>query len=170
MGKESIYKIENDRLLLSTAGIEKAFNVSRQALSQWGDNGCPKHGRGWWDLNEVVNWKIDRDVGIVRKELDMTDKDRKMLYEADLKKAQAEAAEFKNAILRGDYLEKMQVVADLSRFFSVFKQAAIGIPRKVATEISPFVDVEQSRAVEAMLNDTIRDILEDFSGGNFGKE
>lgn len=167
MGKESIYKIENNRLLLSTAGIEKAFNVSRQALSQWGENGCPKQGRGWWDLNEVINWKIERDVGVVRKEFDMTDKDRKMLYEADLKKAQAEAAEFKNAITRGDYLEKVQVITDLSRFFSVFKQAAIGIPRKVATEISPFVEVEQSRAVEAMLNDIIRDVLEEFSGGSF---
>lgn len=167
MGKDSFFKIENDRILLSTATMQKAFGVTRQALSSWGDNGCPKYGRGWWDLSEVINWKSERDIGIVKKEMDMSDKERKLLYEADLKKAQAEAAEFKNAVTRGDYLEKVQIIQDLSRFFSVFKQAAIGIPRKVATEISPFVDTEQARAVEERLTDIIRQILEEFSCGKF---
>lgn len=167
MGKDGIYKIEDDKLLLSTTAMQKAFNVTRQALTSWGQNGCPKTDRGWWSISEVIAWRIEREVGAIRKEADMTDKERKMLYEADLKKAQAEAAEFKNAILRGDYLEKSHVIQDLSRFFNVFKQAAIGIPRKVATEISPFVEAEQSRAVESMLSDIIRETLDAFSGGNF---
>lgn len=163
---EKLCKLENGTLLLSTDAVCKAFDITRQALNKWEKEGCPKAKRGWWNIALIVNWKVDKEVGKMRKDDEMTDKDRKTFYEANLKAAQSEAAEIKNAIVRGEYLEKTSVEAELRRFLLVFKRAALSIPRLMAVEVAPFVEHEQARAIESMISTSIEKILENFSLGN----
>ena len=43
-------------MLLQTKEIAEIFGVSPQAVNIWARSGCPKVGRGQWDVAEVVKW------------------------------------------------------------------------------------------------------------------
>lgn len=40
----------------STAQVADLFNVTPRTVNAWGARGCPKSGRGRWDLKNVFNW------------------------------------------------------------------------------------------------------------------
>jgi phage terminase Nu1 subunit (DNA packaging protein) len=43
-------------MIVSTKDIADIFGVTRQAVQQWYKAGCPKQGRGQWDLKTVLEW------------------------------------------------------------------------------------------------------------------
>lgn len=44
---------------LTTAQVAEILNVEARTVRRWGDRGCPKIGRGRWDLAKVIPWWID---------------------------------------------------------------------------------------------------------------
>ena len=75
--------------------------MSRQRLGQLGKGRMPEADRGWWPIREVIAWRMDGSG--TREDLEkMSLKDRKLYWEALLKKAQTENRELENGIKRGD--------------------------------------------------------------------
>lgn len=53
---ERVYLSE---MIVSTEQAAEFFGVTAQAVTAWARNGCPKLGRGKWDLRAVHSWWID---------------------------------------------------------------------------------------------------------------
>jgi len=159
-------KIINDRICLSTAAMCEVFNIDKSTLKRWSDDGCPKVARGWWPLKEVLEWRGLVSAAGIKTEKDIEKlslKEQKLYFEAKYKQAQSEAAEFKNAIQRGEYIPKDEIIAELQRFFIVLKRSMLGYSRRIATEISPFVDAIEARRIEKMITELTNDALEQLS-------
>jgi hypothetical protein len=54
--KERVYLAE---LIVSTEQLARFFGVTPQAVNAWARNGCPKIGRGKWDLKDVHEWWVE---------------------------------------------------------------------------------------------------------------
>lgn len=94
---------------------------------------------------------------------DETDEAKKLKWEAELKKLKAEEAEFKNAIVRGEYISKDEITAELQRFFIVLKRSMLGYSRRIAVEVSPYVEPITARRIEKMVQELTLDALEQIS-------
>jgi len=54
-------------LIANTQQVADFFGVSRRSISNWGQSGCPKLGRGKWNLKQVFDWWI-QNIGAQRIE------------------------------------------------------------------------------------------------------
>ena len=167
---EKDYKFIDEKLCTTTSELCSKLEISRKTLKEWSDKGCPKAARGWWPVWDVLYWRgiltiSDPDVetsgmkGTDEYSLNM----KKLKYETELKKEKADAASFDNAVTRGEYIAKKDIVIELKRFFTVLKRSMLGYSRKVATEVSPYVDNDVSRRIESMINELSIDALNQLS-------
>ena len=159
-----IKKIEG-KTCLSTQILAEAFGVTSKTINSWEKKGCPKIAHGYWYLPDVLKWKDEVNNQVeVNDDIDkMPINYQKVFYETQLKKAQTENADLKNAIARGDYLLKTEAIADLERFFVIFKRSAMGLVSKVGVDIAPYLEPTEARRVEAKVRDTINEALEQLS-------
>ncbi len=88
---------------------------------------------------------------------------KKLKWEAELKKLKAEEAELKNAIARGEYINKDDITAELQRLFVVLKRSMLGYSRRIAVEVSPYVEPLMARRIEKMVQELTIDALEQIS-------
>ena len=159
-------QVVDAKLCLSSAEMEEAFGVSRAALAKWAKQGCPKVKAGLWPLAEVIGWRGLGAKGTKKKGDDeLSDYELKLKYEAELKRLQSEGLETKNAIQRGDYRFKTDVVAEWTAYLVTLKKSLQALSRKIATDISPFVDVSTARRIERELAEMITAALETMNSG-----
>ncbi|KAF6628828.1 hypothetical protein H6F38_19935 [Paenibacillus sp. EKM208P] len=92
-----------------------------------------------------------------------SDAARKLRYEAKLKEKQAEAAELKNAVAKGEYIKREEVVSELRRFFTTLKRSVNGLSRRIAMEVAPYVDPDTVRIIEQNIADSTNVVLEQMS-------
>lgn len=159
-------KIIDGKLCLNTSTMCEIFNIERSTLKRWSDDGCPKAARGWWPLGDVLRWRglVSADGIKTPDDIEkLSLQEQKLYFEAKYKQAQSEAAEFKNAIQRGEYIRKDDVVAELQRFFVVLKRSMLGYSRRIATELSGYVDPITARRIEKMITELTLDALEQIS-------
>jgi phage terminase Nu1 subunit (DNA packaging protein) len=160
------YRTIDDKFCISTGELCNQLGINRKTLTDWEAKGCPKAARGWWPLWDILRWKGVIGGGKVidesqAEELSLAMK--KLKYEAELKKQKAEEATMENAITRGEYIHKDEITAELKRFFVVLKRSMLGYSRRIATEISPYVDAITARRIEKMITDLTTDALEQIS-------
>lgn len=166
---EKDYKFIDEKLCMTTTEICKRLNISRKTLTEWSDKGCPKLARGWWPVWEVLEWRGILNVNNEASESNMKGTDeyslnlKKLKYETEYKKQKAEEASFENAIARGEYINKQEIVSELKRFLTVLKRSMLGYSRKIANEVSPYVDADISRRIEKMITELSIDALEQLS-------
>lgn len=152
---------------VSTSLLCEYFGVTKQAVNKWGQQGCPKAARGYWCVSDVLAWKGEL-AGSVGSDLDdMPLKEQKMYWETRCKEEQAENQKFKNAILRGDYLEKTQVEKDLSDYHIVLKQSVLSLPRKSAIIAAQYIGNDRARKLENDLMEVMIDVLNQWSQDRF---
>lgn len=162
------YKVEDGKIIISTQELCDKLSISRKTLAEWDKKGCPKNGRGWWPLWDVLQWRgILNAKDIEEQTMDGSDQYslniKKLKYEAEYKKQKAEEAAYDNAITRGDYVLKEDVSNELKRFFIVLKRSMLGYSRRIVNEIGVYVDAITARRIEKMLNDLTMDALEQIS-------
>lgn len=165
MAAGNMVKKIDGKTCLSTSLIAEAFGVTSKAVNSWEKKGCPKIAHGYWYLPDILKWKDECNNKVeVNEDIEkMPINYQKVFYETQLKKAQTENADLKNAIARGDFLLKTEAVADLEKFFIIFKRSAMGLVSKIGVDIAPYLDPTEARRVEAKVRDTINDALEQFS-------
>lgn len=159
-------KIIDGKLCLSTSAMCEIFDIDRSTLKRWGDDGCPKAARGWWPLAEVMRWRGLVSAGGIKTEKDVEKlslQEQKLYYETKYKQAQSEAAEFKNALQKGEYIPQDEIVAELQRLFVTLKRSMLGYSRRIATELSAYVDSITARRIEKMITELTLDALEQIS-------
>ncbi|CEG29810.1 hypothetical protein [Bacillus sp. B-jedd] len=157
------FKKENGKVVISTKELCELLDVSDRTLTDWKRQGLPQHKRGWWGLKQVLKWRgeIYNGDSEVSKAINLQQK--KLEAEVAFKEAQSELTRIKTDIANGKYIEKELVEAELSRFFLIFKKSAMSLPRKLAGEISSYVDPIEARKIEKGLSDTVNDALEQMS-------
>jgi phage terminase Nu1 subunit (DNA packaging protein) len=166
LGVEKQVKMIGDVLCISASCASDLYGVHRNTLAQWVKLGMPKAGSGWYPLKASFDWVMDYRLGgedDPEGEEPKTDAARKLRYEAKLKEKQAEAAELKNAIAKGEYIKREEVISELQRFFTTLKRSMIGYSRRVAMEVAPFVDPETVRVIEQNITDTTNAVLQQMS-------
>lgn len=82
-----------------------------------------------------------------------------------MQKAQTEAQKFKNAVLRGDYLDKEETKQELYRFFTMLKQTILAQPRRTAIFCAQYIGSEHARQLENELTAEVTNVLEQWSKG-----
>jgi len=159
-------KIIDNKLYVNTPELCAILGITQQALSLWEKQGCPKEMRGWWCIADVLRWRgnllmvdIESDEDIDK----LTLKEQKMFFEIRLKQTQIENQDFKNAIAKGDYLLKTDVVSDLQKGLIVLKRSFLALGRKIATDLSGKLDSIECRKVESRINDIVYDGLDQIS-------
>ncbi len=160
------YRTINDKFCISTGELCAQLGINRKTLTDWEAKGCPKAARGWWPLWDILRWRGVIGGGKVIDESQAEESSlamKKLKYEAELKKQKAEEAAFDNAVARGEYIPKEEVTAELKRFFVVLKRSMLGYSRRVATEVSPYVDAITARRIERMITELTTDALEQLS-------
>ena len=161
IGKKSINYI-NGQVLVSTGLLSELLNVSERRIQQWLKDGCPQFARGKWDLKQVLEWR--GQVGVANTDNgDIGSLETKRYYETLLKKAQTEAAEFKNDVMSGKYLEKESVIAEFKRSLMTLKKTLLGLSRKIATEVRAYLDSTTARLLEKQISDIVLKALEQLS-------
>lgn len=166
MATRQIAKFINGKVCLSTNAMTEALNISQQTLSWWESQGCPKEARGWWSIKDVLTWKGLLTPSSMKSEDQVKEANlnqKKLAAEAKLKEQKAEEAEFKNAIARGEYINKDEATAELKRLFVILKRSMLGYSRRIATDISPYVDSVTARRIEKMVTELTLDALEQIS-------
>lgn len=164
--KKQFAKYLNGKLCLTTAALTEVLGITQQALSLWESQGCPKEARGWWCVRDVLIWKGVLTPGGIKTEAEAKEKSLNQIimeHEARLKEQKANEAEFKNAIIQGEYVRKEEITAVLQQFFVVLKRSMLGYSRRIATELSPFVDSLTARRIEKMITELTIDALEQIS-------
>lgn len=166
MAGKQFAKYVNGKPCLTTAAMIEVLGITQQALSLWESQGCPKEARGWWSLKDVLAWKgLITPTGVKNEEqaAETSLTRKKLAAETKFKEQKADEAEFKNAIARGEYILKEEITAELQRFFIVLKRSMLGYSRRIATELSAFVEIDQARRMERMVSELTLDALEQIS-------
>lgn len=158
-------KILHGKICLSSRAIYLTLKIDESTLVKWGQKGCPKMARGWWVLQDVLAWRgiVDSEEAVNPNDIVIDEQSidyQKKYYETALKKIQIEAADLKNAIARGDYIPKGEIVEELKRVFVVLKKSLKGFSRKVASEISYRYGADEARQAERFVSDLTNNALE----------
>jgi phage terminase Nu1 subunit (DNA packaging protein) len=155
------YKEIDGKICVTTQELCDQLGISRNTLTEWEDKGCPKAARGWWPIWDLLKWR-GMIGGGVRTESDVEGMEltqQKLHYEAEYKKHQNEKVAFENSIAKGEYIKKEDITAELQRFFIVLKRSMMGYSRKIATEVSAYVDTLTARRIEKMVTELTKDAL-----------
>lgn len=156
-------KMVEDQIIISTKQLIKLLDISDRTLTDWKRSGLTQHSRGWWDLKQVLKWRgqiYNADSEVSKS---MTLQQKKLEVEVAFKEAQGELIRLKTDLANGKYLDKVLVETELSRFFLIFKKSAMTLPRKLAGEISPYVEPIKARTIEKELSEIIGDALQQMS-------
>ena len=160
---------ELNTVIMSSELTAKYFGVSQQTLSNWVRAGCPRYKYGFYDLREVSEYrfKVAGPMKTPESERDLESlpvQQQKLFYEQRLKAAQAEAAEYKNEIAKGEYLPREQVVNDLRKFCVVLKRSLQGLGRRISRDVASQLGPVEARKFDR----TIKDMLAPHSFSSAG--
>jgi hypothetical protein len=162
---DRLAKIIDGKLCLSSAAMGEVFGVTRSALGKWSAAGCPKAKSGWWPLAEVIAWRgLGQAAGTDDKNL--SDAALKTKYDAEWKRLQAEKLDFQNAIARGDFVARDEIVSTLARYFTELKRSLMGLSRMLGSQVAPYLDGASARRIESELTKIINEALARMADGD----
>jgi phage terminase Nu1 subunit (DNA packaging protein) len=153
---------ENSPMIYDTPTVADFFGVSSRALQLWGQAGCPKAGRGRWDLRAVFNWYIQNIVQdrIESGADDVAMKEAKLRYWNE----KATFEEIRNKKELGELMPKAEIAVEwVARVIEV-KNGLMGL----AYRLPPLISGKADRDVRDIVKLNVRQLLENFSrGGRF---
>ncbi|WP_449602446.1 hypothetical protein [Paenibacillus sp. Marseille-Q9583] len=159
---ESYTKMIEETLCINASYTAELFGVHRNTLAQWVKLGMPKAMNGWYPLKDCFDWVMDYRLGAEEEDEEngpITDAAKKLRHEARLKEQQADAAAMRNAVSKGEYIRRDEVVSELQRFFTSLKRSMTGYSRSVAMEVAPYVSPELVREIEQSISDKTNAVL-----------
>lgn len=155
-----ITRMIDGKLCLSSVAMVEVFSVHHQTLGNWAQHGCPKIRRGWWALVDVINWRNGTGPDGEQPLSGLKTK-----YDAEVKRLTAEKLELANAIARGEFVSREEIIGELSRYFVELRKSLTGLASKLAVDIAPFVEPTTARRLEREMAELIDAALERMSAG-----
>lgn len=147
----------NNPIILSTKGIAAFFDVSIRAVQHWAASGCPKLGRGRYDLKAVHAWWWE-NIGADRAAAEAGDEslaEQRRLYWA----AKAERERLAVEREKGELLPKAEIAVEWS---ARVREVANGL-QSLAMRLPPLIAGKDAREVRDIVKHNVRQILENFS-------
>lgn len=165
--KEELY-FENGAIIACTRLAAEYFGVTPATLSNWMRSGCPRFKHGYWDIRAVTDWRAHQEgerlaAAAAVDPSKLTPAQQKVHYEALLKEAQLEQARLRNKFNSGMYLERAQIVDDLSKYFVVLKHSLLGLGHELSLMVSPYLDADRGRQVDCAIDERVKDMLEQMA-------
>jgi phage terminase Nu1 subunit (DNA packaging protein) len=154
----------NNDFIFGTTQTCDFFSVSRDTLSVWAKQGCPKIDRGKWNIKEVMNWR--GRTALAGKVVEVSNEFRKLKADADIKELKAEKEEITLAVLRGEFINKEEVDRQWSVIGNQLKNNLLLWSRTLASELAHL----DMRSVEKVLTDATYDLLEQLSSTSHYKK
>lgn len=152
-------------VIVSSRVAAMYFGVTVQTVTNWAKDGCPRVKYGYYDLRELLAYR-ERKTGADDLIVSPDDveklgvRDQKVYFEKNLRAAQAELAQLKTDILRGDYLRREQAVDALKDWAVVLRRSLIGLGKAISREVASALDPAEARRFDARITDTINAALE----------
>lgn len=132
---------------VSTPVLEEYFNVSRKTLAEWEKKGCPKLGRGKWDLISVLKWR----GGLAPLNNESEDNEdaylRKIKADAFLKEQQGQIAEIELQKLRMQVIEISEVEHLIGGVIMNTKGLLQALPSKAAPKLLGLSSLDDLKTV-----------------------
>lgn len=164
-------KLLDGRVLYNATRLRALFGISPAALVKWTDKGCPKQSVGWYDLEDVLQWR--GCIGGRKSPVDSDDEDgsstlqeQKMRADIKYKRAQGELAEIKRDFANDKYIERSQVVADLGRFFDGLRATMRNIPARLGVELAQYMPPHEARRATQRIAEDVDKALTGFVLGH----
>jgi phage terminase Nu1 subunit (DNA packaging protein) len=148
-------------LTISEAELAKLLGVTRPAVTQWRQDGCPfrkQGGRYEYVVSEVVDWRLARAKQTQRDELapdEAREKARKARIDADLK-------EIELATARGEVVPIAEFRAELEGAYERVRAKLLALPGEHAQRWPELGAREATRR----LRDLVDAILQDLEDGS----
>lgn len=158
-------KVIDGKICVSTAFLAEIYGVSKQTIATWGRKGCPRIQVGYWCLSDVIRWKEDNTTTRDTSEENLSLEKQKIYWEKEIRKWRAHTTQLQYQVKKSEYVKTEEVTAQLTSFFAVFKQAVLGIPRKLAILSEKHIGKEEATKLEQEAAEVIDDVLRQWSGG-----
>ncbi len=153
---------KNGELEVTSDVIIQVFGISRETLRGWQDKGCPKVGRGWWNLKDFIAWRgLTVNQGKAK-----SNEVRKLEAEADFKHAKARQEELRLMEMMKQLVPVEMVKDMLSLTFTGIRQELLNIPSQIRTEVHTLYP-EASVEVTDIAEKTVRKCLERLAESDY---
>lgn len=176
-GTDELFYLKSDGSLSGgdycrTEIIAKLFGVSVRRIQQLTQEGVlpttqTKDGRRYDLIPTIQNYvkylsekARSKSSGKSGREVQL--REQKLEAEIALKESQGELHRLRTEIASGKYISIEEATLDYTRFFTVFKRFAMGIPTRVMGLLGGAVDPLTSRRMEKDLRDEVTSLLSSF--------
>ena len=156
--------VSNNDFIFGTNQTCDFFSVSRDTLSVWAKQGCPKIDSGKWNIKEIMNWRGQSSAAGKTKE--QSNEFRKLKADADIKELKVEKEGISLAVLRGEFINKQEVDRQWSVIGNQLKNNLLLWSKTLAPELAHL----DMRSVEKVLTDATYDLLEQLSSTSHYKK
>lgn len=155
MTRQNIIETEDNRIEVSTKCLCKVFGVSDTTVAVWARQGCPKLRKGWFDLQQVVAWRMSSTGAATGGDKAKVDADVRY------KTARAAIAEKELALKNGELLPTILVENRLTELFSNLKTSILAIPDHIMAEIYsqyPELAPQVRRLIDGYIREALKQI------------
>lgn len=124
----------DEKLVVRSSQVCKLFAISDRTLSTWAARGAPQYKRGWWDLAELIDWRL-KEAGLDASSGGTTNEAKRSEADARLKDIKANIEEVRLARMLERMVPIDMVETELEMCFANARAAMLRIGEKVFTEL-----------------------------------
>ena len=150
--------MEAERWLISTADMCEIFEISRRALTNWKNRGCPQQGRGKWFLPDVLKWRTGslEEVNAIDGE---SLRARKLQADTEYREERAMRERLLRETLEDLYFRKVDVEEAWSLRALEAKSAFMLFEKTLPMELVGKTENE----IEGIIAARVREVLSDYA-------
>lgn len=131
-------------MIVNTKELSDFFDVTPRAVNKWSAKGCPKSGRGKWDLKTVHAWWLDNIYASKADDSDESLQEAKRRYWS----AKAENEEIKRDESKGLLVKVKDIVLMWSGRVAEIKNGLMALPMRLPPLLEGKPQIEMRQIVE----------------------
>ena len=141
-----------DGIVRTAREVAKFFHVSARTVDYWIRDGLPRTEQGYFNLDIVRIWRMDRDR---KKEKTKDPNDPEVRFRS----ARARLAEIELAKRMGDLLPREEVESEWLNIIITLKKSLLGLPKRLAPQLVGL----DAKLIQSALSKHIRELLENLT-------
>ena len=154
-----------EHIVKNMVEVARHFGKTKRTIVNWGKKGMPMIPEGFYDLDRIAAWAFD--LGLIPEipggsSADSGKSPGKQFYETELRRLQAELKRLELEKEIGKLIPVEEVEAGRIARVMAVKRALLAIPRGMA----PLLTGMETREIEAVLMEKMRELIIRFSGGD----
>lgn len=134
--------------------VAKVMEVSYRTVQRWKKDGMPTTQDGFYDLAAIKTWHDER-IGEADDE-----EESKTFWDINILKKKASLLDLKLRKEEGELISREEVEKDMIEKIIAAKRAFLALP----TRLAPVLAMKEPREIEAVLYESIGEIIDEFAG------